>query len=138
MIDFTQEEYASLATAEDFELVALSRNGIKIKDFLAIADESGFSLEDWAKWLRIGQFDQLLKKEGSDEMPPFQAERLLELARLFHHGNEVFGNPEKFKKWLWSEIMALGGVKPISLLDNTFGINMVHTELGRIEHGIFA
>ncbi len=33
--------------------------------------------------------------------------------------------------------VALAGVKPKDLLDTAFGISMVYTELGRIEHGIF-
>jgi len=32
----------------------------------------------------------------------------------------------------------MGGISPKELLDTTMGINMVHDQLGRIEHGIFA
>ena len=42
------------------------------------------------------------------------------------------------KIWLDAENIALGGVKPKSLLDSTFGIEIVKDELTRIEHGILA
>ena len=50
----------------------------------------------------------------------------------------VFGNIENFSQWLNSKNIALGGVKPISLLDNTFGIMLLKDQLIRIEHGVLA
>jgi uncharacterized protein (DUF2384 family) len=57
---------------------------------------------------------------------------------LFKKGTDVFGNNSDFIAWLNAKNISLGGIKPISLLDNTFGINMVKEELIRIEHGILA
>ena len=138
MNDFSQEEYASLATAEDFELVALSRSGIKIKDFLAIADESGFSLQDWAAWLHIDLSDLLNQSTGERFLEPHQSERVLDINRLLYFSNTVLGNVDMTRKWFNHVSIPLGGVSPKSLLDTTFGIDMIHAELGRIQHGVLA
>ncbi|MCH8317933.1 MAG: DUF2384 domain-containing protein [Bacteroidetes bacterium] len=53
-------------------------------------------------------------------------------------GLDVFVDSQKFNTWLESQNIALGGIKPKDLLDNTFGINMIKDELSRIEHGVLA
>ncbi|MDN5292625.1 MAG: hypothetical protein PWQ06_2864, partial [Anaerophaga sp.] len=50
----------------------------------------------------------------------------------------VFGSTSNFLTWINSKSIPLGGVKPIDLLDNSFGINMVKDELIKIEHGVLA
>ncbi|MGQ1784092.1 MULTISPECIES: antitoxin Xre/MbcA/ParS toxin-binding domain-containing protein [unclassified Saccharicrinis] len=57
---------------------------------------------------------------------------------LFSKGFEVFGEKKNFLSWLYSKSIALGNIRPIDLLDNSFGINLVKDELIRIEHGILA
>ena len=138
MIDFTQEEYASFATAEDFELVELSRNGIKIKDFLRIAEESGFSLQDWATWLHINPSELLFQSNEDRFLEPHQSERILDINRLLYYGTLVLGSVDMLLKWFNHVSVPLGGITPKSLLDTTFGIDMVQNELGRIQHGVIA
>lgn len=67
-----------------------------------------------------------------------QADRLLELADLFNEGVGVFGNPEKFRRWLHSKIPALNNTAPMEWLDTHEGITLISNELGRIKYGIFA
>ena len=138
MVDVSQKEYTSLATAEDFELVALSRSGIKIKDFLAIAKVSGFSLEEWATWLRIDPSKLLNRNNEERFLEPHQSERVLDINRLFYYGRAVLGNSNMLFRWFNHSSIPLGGIPPKSLLDNTFGIDMVYAELGRIQHGVLA
>lgn len=64
------------------------------------------------------------------------SERLVDLARLFHHGAAVFGNNARFLQWLEHPNLALGGQQPMSYLDTGFGQQLIQDELGRIEHGI--
>jgi uncharacterized protein (DUF2384 family) len=40
--------------------------------------------------------------------------------------------------WIRTPSIIFKGNTPLSLLDTSFGFDMVLTELGRIEHGIFA
>jgi putative toxin-antitoxin system antitoxin component (TIGR02293 family) len=66
------------------------------------------------------------------------SERLLELARLYYFGIEIFGDSEKFNQWLNRESMAMGKAKPIDLLETHVGYKMVMDELMRIEYGVFS
>jgi len=66
------------------------------------------------------------------------SEKIIEITLLYKYGIEVFGNKEKFNSWLETKSVALGGVVPKELLDNTFGINLLKDELTRIEYGVLA
>lgn len=66
------------------------------------------------------------------------SEKLIELARLFHKGIEVFGEKSKFLNWLHRENLAFNSEKPIDLMVASLGIDMVYDELERIEQGVFS
>ena len=67
-----------------------------------------------------------------------QSERMVEMARLYSRGEEVFGTMEQFRQWMDSVLLPFGNKKPKEFLDTSLGIAMIMDELGRIEHGIFA
>jgi uncharacterized protein (DUF2384 family) len=52
-------------------------------------------------------------------------------------GLDLFGDMDRFKCWLETPNFALGNVKPLVLLQNSDGQEMVIGELTRISHGIF-
>ena len=52
-------------------------------------------------------------------------------------GLDVFGNVEKLKLWLNTPSFALGKLKPIELLKDSYGKEMVISELHRMNYGIF-
>jgi putative toxin-antitoxin system antitoxin component (TIGR02293 family) len=67
------------------------------------------------------------------------SERLLLLEGLLQHGLEVFdGRAEVLGRWLRVPLSELQKQAPLNLLDTATGFGMVHTVLGRIEHGIYA
>jgi uncharacterized protein (DUF2384 family) len=39
---------------------------------------------------------------------------------------------------LYGNLLALGGQKPIDLLDTSFGTKLLIKELGRMEHGVYS
>jgi uncharacterized protein (DUF2384 family) len=57
---------------------------------------------------------------------------------LYTRGEEVFGSMDKFKSWVKTPSIIFNGESPLSILDTSIGFDMVLSELGRIEHGIFA
>ena len=66
------------------------------------------------------------------------SDKILQIAILYKLGTETFGDKANFDTWLETKSIALGGVKPKELLDNTFGISLVRDELNRIENGVLA
>jgi putative toxin-antitoxin system antitoxin component (TIGR02293 family) len=77
-------------------------------------------------------------KNEKKTFDPIYSDKILQIAILYRTGNEVFGDKANFDTWLETKNVALGGVKPKELLDNTFGISLVRDELGRIENGVLA
>lgn len=67
-----------------------------------------------------------------------QSDRLVRAARVIAEAEETFGSQEKAGRWLRRPTEALGGEKPIALLDTSAGAAEVETLLGRIAHGIAA
>ena len=60
----------------------------------------------------------------------------MQLAILYAEGFDLFCE-EKFRDWMESSILALGGRKPFELINTSVGIRMLRDILGRIEHGVF-
>lgn len=119
-------------------LIKRSREGMKYATFADIQKELPLKTGDWSNILHLSERTlQRYKKEKID-FAPIYSEKVLEIKLLFNKGVEVFGNIENFSQWLISKNIALGGVKPLSLLDNTFGIMLLKDQLTRIEHGVLA
>lgn len=71
---------------------------------------------------------QRLRADASD--------RLVQLAILYAEGFDLFGE-EKFRHWMESAILALGGRKPVEFLNTLAGIRILRDILVRIEYGVF-
>jgi putative toxin-antitoxin system antitoxin component (TIGR02293 family) len=63
---------------------------------------------------------------------------LARLARLLVRAEEALGDREKAHRWLSTPNRALGGRRPLTLLDNDAGALAVERVLGRIEHGVYS
>ena len=123
---------------DNIELIILSRKGISYELFEFIVSKGSFSIKEWCEFLHLTERTlQRYKKDGRS-FEPLHSERILEIAQLQKRGIDVFGNLENFNQWMNSKIIALGGIQPKELLDNSFGIAEVNAELTRIEHGVLA
>lgn len=80
----------------------------------------------------------LQRLDGKDFLKPVQTEKFLGLVEVYELGLPVFGDREKFNTWLHTENFALSSLRPIDIVGNAYGKEMVLTELNNIEHGIFA
>jgi len=67
---------------------------------------------------------------------PQVTEKILEIEEVYKKGLETFG--EGFYQWMDTNNVALGNIKPKTLLKNSFGIRRLLDQIGRIEHGILA
>ena len=114
------------------------RNGISYSFFNLIKNNSPFTDIEWADFLNISiKSLQRYKKEKNHIFKPIHSEKIIELAEVTNFGNEVFDDHEYFYSWLTSVSIALGSMKPIELLKNSYGKEMVMEELNRIDQGIF-
>ena len=58
------------------------------------------------------------------------------MAEVTNIGLDVFGSMDKFKLWLDTPNFSLGNLKPLELLKDSYGKEMVISELTRISYGI--
>lgn len=117
-------------------IIAAIRRGIPYSLFDLIQAHTPFSENDWADFLDISTKSlQRYKAAAKYRFKRIHSEKILELAEVTELGNEVFG-PEKFKLWLHTPNFALGHFKPVELLKDSFGKELVINELTCISHGI--
>ncbi|MGB3182094.1 MAG: antitoxin Xre/MbcA/ParS toxin-binding domain-containing protein [Cyclobacteriaceae bacterium] len=119
-------------------LVFAIRNGLPYAVFELIQLHSPFSLHDWADLLNISYKSIQRYKAQQARFKPTQSEKIFEVAEVLESGTEVFGDVDKLKLWLDTPSYALGNMKPVELMHDSYGKELVMAEITRIDHGIFA
>jgi putative toxin-antitoxin system antitoxin component (TIGR02293 family) len=123
---------------EDKMLIIIAiRAGIPYSLFDLIRNYTPFSESDWANFLDISTKSLLRYKIAPNHhFKPIHSEKIIEMAEVTKVGLDVFGSTEKLKLWLDTPSYALGKLKPIELLKDSYGKEMVIAELNRINYGI--
>ena len=134
----TELAYSTIDKQNPLVLIQTVRDGIEYKLFTNLANKSLFGIKDWSNFLHLSERTIQRYKKEQKKFDPVQSEKILEITLLNKKGAKLFGNNEKFNAWLNTKNIAIGGFKPRSILDSTFGINMLNDELTRIEHGVLA
>ncbi len=119
-------------------IVQVIKEGIPYSFFDLIKLYSPFSESDWANILDISSKSLQRYKQRSKNFKSTQSEKIIEMAEVTNIGLDVFEDMEKFKLWLGTPNFALGNCKPIQLLTDSYGKEMVIGELFRINYGILA
>jgi putative toxin-antitoxin system antitoxin component (TIGR02293 family) len=129
----TFEEFLS----DKMMIIKAIREGIPYALFDLIQQYVPFSESDWAEYLDVSTKSLQRYKAASKPFRPIHSEKIIEIAEVSKAGIETFGSPDKFNRWLNTPSFALGRLKPIELLKNSYGKDLVLGELIRIDHGIF-
>ena len=117
-------------------IILIIRQGVPYSLFHLIQDYAPFSEKDWSALLEISTKSLTRYKQSSKQFKPTQSERIIEMSEVTNIGLDVFGEMEKFKLWLDTPNFSLGGLKPMELLRDSYGKELVVGELTRINHGI--
>jgi len=114
------------------------RDGIPYSLFKHIKEITPFTEKDWATFLNLSTKSlQRYKNEENHLFKSVHSEKIIELAEVTNLGKEVFDSFDQFYLWLNTPVFALGNMKPIELLKDSYGKEMVVNELNRIDQGIF-
>lgn len=107
-------------------------------EFKKIADKTPFTQAEWAAILHISErtLQRYAKNNGS--FAPINAERALQIEKVIKEGKITFGKVENFYNWLKRKPFMLEGNLSLESLTSYEGIQKVLTQLGRIQHGLFA
>ena len=130
-----KRDFAGIRNENDF--IDIIRTGIPKQAMTRLMDVAEISLNEMAAIIHTS--DRTLRRyTPQQKLSQDQSERMIEMARLYTRGEEVFGTMELFREWMDTTLLPLGNKKPKTFLDTSLGIGMLMDELGRIEHGIFA
>ena len=117
-------------------MVQAVRRGLPWGAFESLGSALAMSQGELAAMLHIPP-RTLSRRKGAGRLEAMESDRLFRLARVFVHTVDVFGSLVGARRWLDSENRALGGRRPMDLLDTDAGVREVDDALGRIEHGLF-
>jgi putative toxin-antitoxin system antitoxin component (TIGR02293 family) len=115
-----------------------TQTGLPFNTFTTITNNIPFNQNEWSNVLHLSERTFQRYKKEKKKFEPIYAEKILEITLLFNKGIMVFADANNFYAWLIQKNIAIGNIRPIDVLTNSFGIQMLRDELGRIEHGIFS
>jgi putative toxin-antitoxin system antitoxin component (TIGR02293 family) len=120
-----------------YDLMNLARQGLSKSAMDSLAQLLGLSTKDLVQYLHISE-RTLQRYSGDKKLSSELSDHLIQLARVYARAVEVFEDRDKAVKWLKHPSHALGGITPISCLDNFSGIELILDELGRMEYGVYS
>ncbi len=130
-----KKEFEAIQNENDF--INVIRTGIPRQAMTYLMDIADLSLLEMANITHTS--DRTLRRyKPQQKLTQEQSERMIELAKLYSRGEEVFGKLETFRVWMDTSLLPFGNRKPKEYLDTSMGIKMILDELGRIEYGIYA
>jgi len=107
-------------------------------EFKKNADKTPFTQAEWAAMLHISERTLQRYAKNNGIFSFINAERFHQIMQVIDKGKKVFGKTELFYQWLHSNPPMLEGDLSAISLTTYDGIQKTLTQLGRIEHGIFA
>ena len=119
-------------------MISMIRQGVPYSLFELIRHFIPFTDDNWADILSISTKSLQRYKQSSKHFKSIQSEKIVEMAEVTHIGLDVFGDMEKFKLWLETPNFSLGNLKPLELLKDSYGKELVVGELTRINYGILS
>lgn len=128
----------SALMADKFQVVKVIQEGLSYALFDRLKDLFSLSLSDWSEYLDLSPKSLQRYQKEARRFKSIHSEKILEMAEVMVTGMEVFGDAEKLHLWMETPSLALGHQKPIVMIRNSYGKDLVMRELMAIEHGIFA
>ena len=120
------------------DLADLVRKGLPASSLTALAEHLGLGSTILSRKLGIPQRTLSRRLSRRSRLSATESDRAARLARVFAIAVEMIGEEEKAVEWLRTPNRALGGERPLDLLDTDVGAREVEDVLGRIAYGVFS
>ena len=131
------ETFELKQSKEELIKEAKTRKGIPKQVLYTILKEINMSLKELSGYINLSPRSIQLKR--SHENLPFDpSEKALLIGKLYFTGFKVFGDKDKFIRWMDNKNIVLGGIEPKHYLGSYTGIELLLNELNAIEHGFVA
>jgi putative toxin-antitoxin system antitoxin component (TIGR02293 family) len=131
------QSFTALLT-DKFKMVKVIQEGLSYAFFDRLKALFTLSTQDWSDYLDLSPKSLQRYQKEQRRFKAIHSEKILELAEVMVTGMEVFGDGEKLRLWMETPSLALGHQRPLDLIRNSYGKELVMRELMALEHGIFA
>lgn len=121
----------------ELDLVDLVRSGLP-PSALETAIRQGMLSRKEAEHLVIPRRTLSHRKRRRERLTTDESDKLARVARETALAEETFQNEKKAHGWMRDPNRALGGERPMDLLETEGGARLVEQILGRIAHGVFS
>lgn len=129
----------SVVEPGDTGWVAVSREGVPADALAVLASALGLSSpSELATELGVARRTVQRRLAKKQTLPFEESEKSVRVARALVKARHVFEDEESGRRWLVTPSKALGGARPLSLLETADGFTLVMDELGRIDYGVYS
>ena len=137
-MSYIKQKIVGIYFMDKYTLYTKANKGLKYTEFEDFVKDNVIPYNKVSTLLELSERTLQRYKKEHKTFSALHSQRILELKQLDKTGKEVFGNKEKYRHWLMTPSSFLKNKKPIDLLTNSFGVDILMDELSRIEQGIFA
>ncbi len=139
--------YIGVFRAEPVQRIGMIKAGIPASEARRILADLAVSQAAGYRALALSPATLNRRVKASGRLPPAESERVLGAARLVGQVQAIVeesGNPVGFdaaawlSRWLSEPLPALGGLRPLDMLDTIEGQGLVSASLARIQAGAYA
>jgi putative toxin-antitoxin system antitoxin component (TIGR02293 family) len=123
---------------DNHAMVQRVEEGLPVMDVVKFSKQAGFTNEELAKLINIPARTYARRVAGKARLTLPEGERATRLMRIFDRARQLFVTDENVRKWLHTELPALGWRTPIDFAQTEPGAREVENLIGRIEHGVFS
>ncbi len=120
------------------ELAQLVREGLPANSVTALAQRLHLGNRVLSAKLGIPQRTLTRRLSQGSVLTAAESDRTVRMARVCANAVQMIGDQEKAIDWLNTPNRALGGERPLDLLDTDLGARMVEDVLGRIAYGVYS
>jgi len=120
------------------DLAYAVRKGLPAGSITALAGKLHLATSDLSRKLGIPQRTLTRRLSQASLLTPAESDRTVRMARVFANAVEMIGDRDTAISWLNTPNRALGGERPLDLLDTDVGARMVEDILGRIAYGVYS
>jgi putative toxin-antitoxin system antitoxin component (TIGR02293 family) len=128
----TAFQVAKMPTAQAVDAI---RAGLPAEAIAGVAKALSLTVEELARILGISPRTVRDQRKKQGLLSRENTEKLVRIARIQNQARRIFSTNEAVAQWLVLPAPALGGLKPVDLLDTDLGAREIESVLNGIAYG---
>ncbi|MEX0720737.1 MAG: antitoxin Xre/MbcA/ParS toxin-binding domain-containing protein [Balneolaceae bacterium] len=131
------EEAVAYSTGNEMDMIEMARKGVSKKSLLNLSKLGSIPVKQLSELLPVSE-RTIQRYSNKEKFNSDVSEHLILIAKVLLRAVEVFEDKKSMRSWLQTPLLGFGQKTPLSLLDTSFGAQLVMDELGRLEQGVYS